>query len=190
MKLKDIISTYISGDWGNEQSSNDSPCAVYCVRGADIVPITNNDYDNIPLRYVSERSKSNRLLQPGDIIIEKSGGSPTQSTGRVVFISSDVVAKKTNILCSNFCVAFRVKKNWNPKFVYYYWQYVYNAGVFFNYEGKTSGLRNLQLENAVDAIEIPELSLTEQDRIVSILSELEHKIAVNREINRNLPLSA
>ncbi len=87
-------------------------------------------------------------------------------------------------------MAIRVKENWNPKFVYYYWQYVYNAGVFFNYEGKTSGLKNLQLENAIDAIEIPELPITEQNRVVAILSEFENKIAVNHEVNRNLEAMA
>lgn len=111
MRIKDIISTYISGDWGNEQSSIETPCAVYCVRGADIVPIISHDYDNIPLRYISEKSKNNRLLHSDDVIIEKSGGSPTQSTGRVVFISPELIASKKDIVCSNFCVAFRVKEN-------------------------------------------------------------------------------
>ncbi len=108
MKLKYIISTYMSGDWGNERSSIDSLCAVYCERSADIVPITNNNYENILLRCVSERS--DRLLQPVDLIIEKSGCCPTQSTGRVVYITPELIDSKKNILCSDFCVAFRVKE--------------------------------------------------------------------------------
>ena len=30
------------------------------------------------------------------------------------------------------------------------WQLLYNSNVFFNYEGKTSGLRNLQFDNALN----------------------------------------
>lgn len=186
MKLKDIIEEYISGDWGNDAPTDDTPCAIYCVRGADIVPISNASFDAIPKRYISEKSEKSRILSCGDIVIEKSGGSPTQSTGRVVYISDKLIENKHNVVCSNFCCAVRIKKNWNPKSVYYYWQYVYNLGVFFNFEGKTSGLKNLQLENALAAIDIPELPRDKQDAIVQTLSTYEDKIALNREINRNL----
>lgn len=85
-KICDIIDSYISGDWGNDCTTDDTPHPVYCVRGADIVPISNSQFNDIPLRYVSKRSFQTRCLQEGDIIIEKSGGSPTQSTGRVVYV--------------------------------------------------------------------------------------------------------
>lgn len=191
MKLKDIIERTISGDWGNEQYLDETPCAICCVRGADIVPIENNNFDGIPKRYVSEKSLKSRALEVGDIVIEKSGGSPTQSTGRVSYISEALIKYKSHVvLCSNFCCAIRIKKVWNPKFVYYFWKYIYRVGVFFNFEGKTSGLKNLQLDNALNSIEIPDFPKTMQDSIVETLSKIETKIALNREINRNLPLAA
>ena len=190
MKLKDIIEEYISGDWGDDVPSDETPHAIYCVRGADIVPISNTSFETIPKRYISEKSKRSRSLSSGDIVIEKSGGSPTQSTGRVCYISDKLVENKHYVVCSNFCCAVRIKKNWNPKFVYYYWQYIYNCGIFFNFEGKTSGLKNLQLENALSAIDIPDMPRDKQDAIVQTLSTYEDKIALNREINRNLPLAA
>lgn len=51
MRLCDIIETYISGDCGNDEPTEDASCPVSCIRGADIVPIYNSEYDNIPLRY-------------------------------------------------------------------------------------------------------------------------------------------
>ena len=39
MKLIDIIEVFIAGDWGEETYSKETPCAVTCVRGADIIPI-------------------------------------------------------------------------------------------------------------------------------------------------------
>lgn len=148
MRLCDIIETYISGNWGNDEPTEDASCPVSCIRGADIVPIYNSEYNNIPLRYISEKSLSNRALQEGDIVIEKSGGSPTQSTGRVVYISKELLEEKQDIVCSNFCAAFRIKPEWDSKYVYYYLQHIYNAGVFFNFEGKTSGLKNLIMDTA------------------------------------------
>jgi type I restriction enzyme S subunit len=128
------------------------------------------------------------LLKEGDLVIEKSGGSPTQSTGRVVYISKDLIENIGSIVCSNFCTAIRVKPEWNPLYVYYYWQNIYNRGVFFNFEGKTSGIKNLQLDNALSSIEIEYLPLEKQNKIVVILSAIDSKIAINRQINDNLPI--
>ena len=190
MKLKDIIEEYISGDWGNEDFSPETPCAVYCVRGADIVPISNDQFNDIPLRYVSKRTKDNKTLRAGDLVIEKSGGSPVQSTGRITYISQELIDSKQSVVCSNFCTSIRIKDSWNSKFIYYYWQYIYNSGVFFNFEGKTSGLKNLQFDNAISSIDIPEYTLEQQTEIADILSKLESKMTVNREINRNLEAMA
>ena len=190
IKFEDVIDFYISGDWGNEESSDETPCAVSCVRGADIVPITNHNFTNIPTRYISARSLANHALQEGDIIIEKSGGSPTQSTGRVVYISKELLESKTSIVCSNFCVAFRVKKEWNAKYIYYYLCNIYNTGAFFNFEGKTSGLKNLQVEAAFKAIPIKKIAIEEQTSIANTLSTIESELAVNRQINDNLEAMA
>ena len=190
MKLADIIDTFITGDWGEESPTQDTPNAAYCVRGADIVPITNYNFTDIPQRYVCDRTKETKLLAAGDLVIEKSGGSPTQSTGRIVYVSEDLIKAKGNVVCSNFCTAFRVKTGWNPLYVYYFWQNVYNHGAFFNFEGKTSGIKNLQLDNALSAIDIEYLPLEKQNQIVASLASIDEKIKVNRQINDNLEAMA
>lgn len=183
IRLIDIIDEFISGDWGEQTATDEFPCAVSCVRGADIVPISNNRFENIPVRYISSSSLRNRRLSEGDIIIEKSGGSPTQSTGRTVFVSKKFVDAKKDIVCSNFCQAFRIRPGWNPLYVYYYLQLVYNSGVFFNFEGKTSGLKNLILDSAFQSITIKKVPLQEQDRVANMLSLIDEKIAANHAIN-------
>ena len=186
MKLADIIETFISGDWGEETVAEDTPNSVFCIRGADIVPITNHCFNGIPQRFVCDKTIENKTLKAGDLIIEKSGGSPTQSTGRIVYVSEDLIKAKGNVVCSNFCTAFRVKTGWNPLYVYYYWQNVYNHGAFFNFEGKTTGIKNLQLDNALSAIDIEYLPLEKQNQIVASLASIDEKIKVNRQINDNL----
>ena len=186
MKLSEIVDVFVAGDWGKDSPSLETPHAVSCVRGADIVPITNNEFANIPLRYISERSFQQKLLQVGDIVIEKSGGSPTQSTGRAVYICQALLIESKDVVCSNFCVAFRVKEEWNPYFIYQYWQHLYNCGVFFNFEGKTSGIKNLQLDIALSTIEIEPYPIERQVLIANCLESFDKKIALNRSINHNL----
>lgn len=190
MKLAEIIEKYIPGDWGNEVPGNENPYQVSCIRGADIVPIENVDYSEIPYRYISERSYNTRLLSVGDIIIEKSGGSPTQSTGRVSIVTEDLLKERQNIVCSNFCEAFRVKSSWNPWYVYNYFRFIYDQGVFFNFEGKTSGLKNLQMDNAFSSIEIEEFDRSIQDKVANAILDLDTKIAINHQINRKLEAMA
>lgn len=186
MKIIDSIDCFIPGDWGNETLSEEAPCKVSCIRGADIVPIENNDFSHIPTRYISQQSFDTKCLQAGDIIVEKSGGSPTQSTGRVTFVSQELIDTVGSVVCSNFCVAFRAKQDWNPLYIYYYLQHVYNNGVFFNFEGKTSGIKNLQLEAAYNAIPIEDVDKAIQDSIAAVLDSIQKKITINRQINQNL----
>ena len=190
MKLIDIIEVFIAGDWGEETYSKETPCAVTCVRGADIIPISEYDFSAIPVRYINQQAYAKKCLQVGDIIIEKSGGSPTQSTGRVSLVSQELLDHAGAVICSNFCTAFRVKKGWNHLYVYYYLQFIYNLGAFFNFEGKTSGIKNLQLDAAFAAIPIEDISESIQNNIVAILQGLERKIAINRQINQNLEAMA
>ena len=168
--LFNTVREFISGDWGADAPNAENPHDAYCIRAADVVPIETHDFGSIPMRYLSNRSFSQHQLRLGDIVIEKSGGSPTQSTGRVVFVSKSLIAAKPNLVCSNFCSAIRLKPEWDPYFVYQYWRQVYNTGVFFNYEGKTSGLKNLQLDVALKSIPIPVLDLPTQLRIAGIMA--------------------
>ena len=179
-KLIDIIDKFYSGDWGELNATPNSSLPVKCVRGADFDNLSIEFLDEIPVRFINE--KNNSILPENSIIIEKSGGSPTQSTGRIVFVSSNIKKKCENIVCSNFCTAFTVKKEWDPFFVYEYLQLIYYRGVFFNFESKTSGLKNLQLDEAFKKIPVPNISLPEQRRISKILWDIRDKQINNYSI--------
>lgn len=183
--ISDVVQKYISGDWG-EEANDGTLVEVACVRGADIVDVNDSKFDNIPVRYITSASVAQRGLNVGDIVIEKSGGAPTQSTGRVAFISEACKKAHANVVCSNFCAAFTVKPDWNARYIFYYLQFFYKTGVFFNFEGKTSGLHNLDIEHAFGAIPIKRVSLEEQDRIAAVLTSIDEKMALNRKINAKL----
>lgn len=98
------------GDWGDKSPSEETPNAVYYVRCAEIVPISIGKFGDIPLRYVSDKPFNEKTLQVEDMIIKKSGGSPTQSTGRISYVSKALITEKEAVVCTTFCVAFRVKQ--------------------------------------------------------------------------------
>ena len=114
LSLKDFVKKQISGDWGKAEFDNKNNTEVYCIRGADINSVNEGNYGNLPIRYIESKNKL-KILKEGNIIIEISGGSPSQSTGRVCYIRSFL----PNIICSNFCRAYEIKNEHSPKFFYY-----------------------------------------------------------------------
>ena len=140
-----------SGDWGKEQPEGNYTEKVYCIRGADINGLNGTGELKSPERYILEKN-SHKTLDPSDLIIEISGGSPTQSTGRLAFVTKGTLKRfDAPIICSNFCKAITLK---DKKLLYnfvYHWKSIYDAGVLFGYEGKTSGIKNLLFDSFVSS---------------------------------------
>ena len=139
-RLDDYIESNNTGDWGYDEPS-ENRIAVGCVRGADIVKL-----NDVPLRYV-KKSNTHKLLNPYDIIIEVSGGSPVQATGRCAYITPGVIERNYGrMTCSNFCHAFRLKDIEASAYFYFLWKSLYDNNIMFNFEGKTSGIKNFMTE--------------------------------------------
>lgn len=138
-----------SGDWGKESEQGNYIEKVFCIRGADINGLNGNGEVNAPERFILEKNR-HKLLESGDLIIEISGGSPTQSTGRMAFITQETLERFDDpLICSNFCKAVTLKdESYLYNFVYQ-WNRLYDAGVLFGWEGKTSGIKNFLFESFV-----------------------------------------
>ena len=174
MKLKDIIDQFIAGDWGEETCSNEAPCAVTCIRGADIIPISEYNFSTIPIRYISQQSYSKKCLQVGDIIIEKSGGSDKFPVGRVIYFDGD----ENTYLFNNFTGLLRVKdkKVWYPKYVFYSLFANYRCGGTRAFENKTTGLHNLKIDDYISRYEVAEVDISKQTSICDKLDKLYGRI--------------
>jgi len=140
--IKDIK----NGDWGKEQEEGNYTEKVSCIRGADINGLNGNGELKSPIRYINEKNKC-KILVENDFIIEISGGSPTQSTGRIALLTSNTFARfKNNIICSNFCKAISLK---DEKYTFFFlkeWERLYYNNILFSFEGKTSGIKNFLFE--------------------------------------------
>ena len=159
--LSDIIKNTISGDWGKDHPQGNHVRKVFCIRGADIPDIKIGNKGSMPTRFILEKNYQSKVLIDGDMVIEISGGSPTQSTGRVCRISNRLLEKYNNsIICTNFCKAIKPSTGYSS-FLYYIWEMLYNQGVMFSYENGTTGIKNLDINGFIqkEQIVIPPISI-------------------------------
>ena len=143
--FSELIQSTLSGDWGKEAPTGNNTEKVYCVRGADIPEVKAGNKGKMPTRYILPKNYASKKLTSGDIVVEISGGSPTQSTGRCTAISESLLNRyDSGMVCTNFCRAIKPISGYSM-FIYYYWQYLYDKGVFFSYENGTTGIKNLDI---------------------------------------------
>ena len=143
--FSELIQSTLSGDWGKEAPTWNNTEKVYCVRGADIPEVRAGNKGKMPTRYILPKNYASKKLTAGDIVVEISGGSPTQSTGRCTAISESLLNRyDSGMVCTNFCRAIKPLSGYSM-FIYYYWQYLYDKGVFFSYENGTTGIKNLDI---------------------------------------------
>ena len=148
--FSDIIMSTLNGDWGKEYPSGNNIKKVYCVRGADIPDVKAGNKGKMPTRYILPKNYAIKKLETGDIVVEISGGSPTQSTGRCTAITQSLLDRyDSGMVCTNFCKAIKPLSGYSM-FAYYYWQYLYDKGVFFSYENGTTGIKNLDFSGFLE----------------------------------------
>lgn len=148
--FSDLIEKTISGDWGKDSPFGNNTEMVYCIRGADIPEVRAGNKGKMPTRYILPKNYAAKQLVDGDIVVEISGGSPTQSTGRAAAVSNALLARyDKGMVCTNFCKALKPRAGYSM-YVYYYWQYLYDRNIFFSYENGTTGIKNLDINGLIE----------------------------------------
>ena len=141
--LGSLVETTIGGEWGKENPEVDFTFQVQCIRGTDIADLQTGLATRIPTRFVKEKKYNSIEPIEGDLIMEISGGSDDQSTGRTIYINDQVKQLfDSPLVFSNFCRLIRCKKKEYMFYLYSYIQMLYNQGDFFNLENGSSGIRN------------------------------------------------
>ena len=176
-----------SGDWGKETEQGNYIKQVSCIRGADLNGLNGKGDVKSPTRFILEKN-SHKLLDIGDFIIEISGGSPTQSTGRMAFITRETLERFDNpLICSNFCKAVTLKEERAIYNFAYEWNRLYDAGVLFGWEGKTSGIKNLLFESFVSNHKVvnPESLIMEHfyDKAKPIHAQIQTNLKQNQKLS-------
>ena len=144
------VPTPTDNDTQSTDASGNNTEMVYCIRGADIPEVRAGNKGKMPTRYILPKNYAAKQLVDGDIVVEISGGSPTQSTGRAAAVSDALLARyDKGMVCTNFCKALKPRAGYSM-YVYYYWQYLYDRDIFFSYENGTTGIKNLDINGFIE----------------------------------------
>lgn len=174
--IANVISDKITGEWGTEPEHD--PDAVKVIRTANFTNLGIIDYSNIVLRSISAKKVQQKRLVSGDVIIEKSGGSPVQPVGRVVYFEPP---DGSPYLCNNFTTVLRPNRaTIYPKYFFYVLYHNHRIKKTLRYQNKTTGIINLQLEKYLES-QIPLPPLDDQIRIATVLTRAEQLIAKRKD---------
>lgn len=191
IEVKEAITEVIGGAWGNDKPKKDN-IAVKVIRGTDLPNVPLFNLKKTPTRYLNKAKVEEIQLQEFDIVIEMSGGSKDQPTGRAAIVTTELLDYFNKpIVCSNFCKVIRINQDKvNPFWFYLYWINSYNNGLTTKYENQPSGIKNFQLDEFIESELISLPPKDEQDIIANYfksLFELKNKLSyTSQKINNVL----
>ena len=151
----------VAGTWGSDPTGHDD---IVCVRVADF----DRRRLGVNLRKPTVRSvpageRQRRLLEPGDLLLEKSGGGDLQPVGVVVHFDHDQEA-----VASNFIGRMRVRRQHSARYVLYLNSVLYAIRLTVRSIKQTTGIQNLDV-GAYLSESVPLPPLSEQTPIARFL---------------------
>ncbi|MCB0878271.1 MAG: restriction endonuclease subunit S, partial [Thermoleophilia bacterium] len=175
--MRELVTHAIGGGWGSDESE-DGLEQVAVIRGADFPSAAVGDVSGVPVRWESARKIPQRLLQPGDIILEGSGGTSDRPTGRTVFASARLLESIGRpAIPASFCKLVRIdQRSADPYYVYWWLQGMYADGRTWSYQNRSTGIANFQFEHFLDTEMVDLPAMAEQRAIAATLGALDDKI--------------
>ena len=160
VKLGDVLAETFSGEWGNQEGDRLIPV----LRTSNFNEDRSFDYSTPALRSISEKKIESKRLFRGDVVLEKSGGTPKRPVGIIAYYDSDNLA-----LCSNFNQVLRFDgSRIDPRFAFHQLRWLWKQNAFGRFTRKTTGLQNLQMKKFVDlGMRLPKIP--QQQRIAKQL---------------------
>lgn len=147
-----LLSSTIGGDWGKDSQDEKHTTQSRIVRGTDIPDLISGQLSNAPLRWVDPKKLQSRQIEAGDIIIEVSGGSPTQSTGRSIFMTQSMLNRLGGIVePASFCRRFKPKSFCLGILASLHLQAIYSVGKMWEYQNQSTGIANFQTKFFLEA---------------------------------------
>ena len=174
--LSDIVEFSVAGDWGEDPNTfepNPEYQLCYVLRNTNFDNKYNLNFDDVAQRYVKNGKVEKLALQKGEILIEKSGGSPVQPVGRVAFVED--LPFDEPVVFSNFLQKIKIADgSYLPEYVFTFLQAIYHLGYTEFLQNQTTGIKNLRLDDFFK-IKIAELSKDEQKKIAKFAFDARRK---------------
>jgi type I restriction enzyme S subunit len=147
-----LLESTIGGDWGKDAPEDDHNQVVSVIRGTDFPDVSSGSIGKVPTRYTTAKKLASRQLQAGDIVLEISGGSPTQPTGRSIYISEATLERFNNaVVCASFCRRLQPKNRELGVLGYMHLQNLYATGGTWKYQNQSTGIANFQTTRLLES---------------------------------------
>jgi type I restriction enzyme S subunit len=178
VRFGSLLSHTIGGDWGGELPDEVNEARVAIIRGTDIPDLRSGANSRVPIRYTSKKKLATRRLLDGDIVLEVSGGSKDQPTGRALHVTDGMLDQfDCPVEPASFCRLLRPISKHVGVLLAQHLTYIYAKGKTWEYQNQSTGIANFQtshfLETELVAVPPPELLAMFSD-IVRLTIERSH----------------
>ncbi len=186
--IVELCSKVIGGVWGSPEGESEVDMLALGPRVYSFGSTTLVTTDS-PVRSFTAKQVADRRVRDGDIILERSGGSPEQPVGRVV-IASDGLEP---CVPTDFQRLLRPDtEKVVPRFLFWHLQADWDAGISTHYSRRTTGITNLSIKEYI-AREVSVPTMGEQEAIVegadgidAVAQALSAEVAALRSVRSNL----
>ena len=154
----ELLTHTIGGDWGSDVPDEKNDIRVAIVRGTDIPDLQTGTENRVPVRFTSAKKLVTRKLMDGDIVLEVSGGSKDQPTGRALYLTDKLL---NNFDCpvepASFCRLLRPRTKSIGVLLAQHLAYIYAQGKTWEYQNQSTGIANFQTTHflATELVAIP-----------------------------------
>ena len=135
-KVSDLLADDAPGYWGSTPSGTGD---VAVLRSTNLTDDHRLNISNVALRSFPENKILEKKLEPGDLLLERSGGGPNRPVGRIAYFNHE------SCFCySNFMQRLRPdQRRVRPEFLAYLLSHLHLSGVTLLMQQATTGIRNL-----------------------------------------------
>lgn len=182
----DLLATSKGGEWGSEAWSQACPVRTRVIRGTDFGGLEAGLVGKVPTRFLSEKKAAPRLLAPGDIVLEASGGSPTQPTGRSLLITESILTRLGGVAVpTSFCRFLRPASVPEGALAFEHLRALYASGGTWEYQNQSTGIANFQTTHFLAS----ELVVWPGDKAAEVFAALVRPMRTKMASNESMVLA-
>lgn len=147
-----MLTHTIGGDWGSELPDTNNDTRVAIIRGTDLPNLDQAQANKVPIRYTNEKKLATRRVQVGDIVLEVSGGSRDQPTGRSFRMTANALREfDCPVEPASFCRLLRPATLEIGVLLSLHLSYIYQQGKTWEYQNQSTGIANFQTTHFLQA---------------------------------------
>ena len=168
--VDEVLSFRDNGIWGPR--AEDDRGGTYILRSTNFTNAGRISFEDVAYRLVDNNKAEQKRLAPGDILLERSGGSEKQAVGRVAFFDR----ADADYCFGNFVTRLRPDLSLvYPDFLFRMLWGLHATGETAPLQNRTTGMRNLRFKEYLQ-LRIPVPPPKEQQAIVTFLDALESDV--------------